>query len=93
MLQEKQSRKTYPSEVTDEPWTVVAPRLPPAPSSPRGGRPRQVDLRAVLHPMRSRHRSGCQGEMWPHDLLPTSPVYASCAPWRADGTWTQVVTA
>jgi transposase len=93
MLQEKQSRKAYPSEVTDEPWTVVAPRLPPATSSPRGGRPRQVDLRAVLHTMRSRHRSGCQGEMWPHDLLPKSTVSDYFAQWRDDGTWTQVVTA
>jgi putative transposase len=93
MLKEHQSRKKYPSDVTDEQWTLVAPLLPPATSTPRGGRPRQVDRREVLHPIRSRHRSGCQWEMLPHDRLPTSTVYDYCAPWRDDGTWTQGVAA
>ena len=93
MLQENQFRKVYPSDVTDEQWTLVAPLLPPAQSSPRGGRPRQVDLREVLNTIRYLHRSGCQWDMLPHDLLPKSPVYDSFAQWRDDGTWTKVVTA
>jgi transposase len=93
MLQENQSRKVYPSDVTDEQWTLVAPLLPPAQSSPRGGRPRQVDLREVLNTMRYLHRSGCQWDMLPHDLLPKSTVYDYFAQWRDDGTWTKVVTA
>ncbi len=93
MLQENQSRKVYPSDVTDEQWTLVAPLLPPAQSSPRGGRPRQVDLREVLNTIRYLHRSGCQWDMLPHDLLPKSTVYDSFAQWRDDGTWTKVVTA
>ena len=93
MLKENQSRKIDPSEVTDEPWALVAPLLPPAQSNPRGGRPRQVDLRAVLHTIRYLHRSGCQWDMLPHDLLPKSTVYDACAPWRDDGTGTKVVTA
>ena len=39
------------------------------------------------------HRSGCQGDMLPHDLLPKSTAYDSFAPWRDDGTWDKVVTA
>ena len=93
MLKENQSRKVYPSDVTDEQWTLVAPLLPPAQSSPRGGRPRQVDLREVLNTIRYLHRSGCQWDMLPHDLLPKSTVYDYFAQWRDDGTWTTVVTA
>jgi transposase len=52
MLPEDQSRKKYVSDLTDEQWTLVAPLLPPAKSSPRGGRPRQVDLREVLNTIR-----------------------------------------
>jgi putative transposase len=89
MLKEYQSRKKYPSDVTDEPWTLVAPLLPPAQSNPRGGRPRQVDRREVLNTIRYLPRSGCQWDMLPHDLLPTSTVYDYFAPWRDDGTWTK----
>ena len=93
MLKAYQSRKRYPSDVTDEQWTLVAPLLPPAKSNPHGGRPRQVDLRAVLNTMRYLHRSGCQWDRLPHDLLPKSTVYDYVAPWRDDGTWTKVVAA
>ena len=93
MLKENQSRKAYPSDVTDEPWTLVAPRLPPAQSSPRGGRPRQVDLREVLNTIRYLHRRGCQWDMLPHDLLPKRTADDDCAQGRDDGTWTKVVTA
>jgi len=31
--------------------------------------------------------------MLPHDVLPKSTVYDSCAQWRADGTWTTMVKA
>jgi putative transposase len=92
MLQEDQSRKKYVSDLTDEQWTLVAPLLPPAKSSPRGGRPRQVDLREVLNTIRYLHRSGCQWDMLPHDLLPKSTVYDYFSQWRDDGTWTRVVT-
>src|SRR3977135_1908657 len=92
MLQEDQSRKKYVSDLKDEQWTLVAPRLPPAKSSPRGGRPRQVDLREVLNTIRYLHRSGCQWDMLPHDLLPKSTVYDYFSQWRDDGAWTKVGT-
>ena len=40
MLQKDQSRKKYPSDLTDEQWAIVAPLIPPAKSGPRGGHPR-----------------------------------------------------
>jgi len=52
MLKENQSRKNYPSDLTDTQWTRVEPLLPPAKSRQRGGRPRQVELREVLNTIR-----------------------------------------
>lgn len=93
MSQENRSRKKYPSDLTDEQWTLVAPLLPPAKPCQRGGRPRKVEMREVLNTLRSLHRSGCQWDMLPHDLLPKSTAYDYFAQWRDDGTWGKVVTA
>src|SRR5215470_8180757 len=93
MVQNAQSRKQYPSDLTDEQWAIVAPLIPPAKSSPRGGHPRQVDMRDVLNTLFYLNRSGCQWDMLPHDLLPKSTVSDYVAQWRADGTWAKMVTA
>ena len=93
MSQADRLRKTYPSDLTDEPWALVAPLIPPAKAGPRGGRPRQVERREVLNTLLSLHRSGCQWDMLPHDLLPKSTAYDYCAQWRDDGTWTKLGTA
>lgn len=91
MFQKDGPRKKYPSDLTDEQWALVAPLIPPAKQNPRGGRPRQVDMREVLNTLLSLNRSGCQWHMLPHDLLPKSTVYDSFAQWRDDGTWTTIV--
>ena len=70
MVQEGSSRKGYPSDLTDEQWGIVEPMIPPAKQHPRGGRPREVDMREVLNTIFYLHRSGCQWDMLPHDLLP-----------------------
>jgi putative transposase len=93
MEQKGLSRKGYPSDLTDEPWAIVEPLIPPAQQSPRGGRPREVARRAVLKTMFSLHRSGGQWDMLPHDLLPKSTVYDSVAQWRDNGTWAKMVKA
>jgi putative transposase len=93
MGQEGSSRKVYPSDLTDEQWAIVEPMIPPAKQNPRGGRPREVDMREVLNTMFSLNRSGCQWDMLPHDLLPKSTVYDSFAQWRDDGTWAKMVKA
>src|SRR5919109_682611 len=91
MVQEGQVRKKYPSDLTDEQWAIVAPLIPPAKRSPRGGRPREVDMREVLNTLFYLNRSGCQWEMLPHDLLPKSTVYDYFVQWRDDGTWAKLV--
>jgi putative transposase len=93
MVHKDCSRKKYPSDLTDEQWALVAPLIPPAKQNPRGGRPRQVDMREVLNTLLYLNRSGCQWHMLPHDLLPKSTVYDYFAQWRDDGTWTKIVQA
>src|SRR5262249_44655635 len=93
MSQKDCSRKRYPSDLTDEQWAIVALLVPPLKASPRGGRPRQVEMREVLNTLLYLNRSGCQWDMLPHDLLPKSTVYDYFVPWRDDGTWTKMVTA
>jgi len=91
MVQTGQRRKQYPSDLTDEQWAIMEPLIPPAKRSPRGGRPRKVHMREVLHTLFYLNRSGCQWEMLPHDLLPKSTVYDYFMQWRDDGTWAKLV--
>jgi putative transposase len=93
MFKKDRSRKKYPSDLTDEQWAIVEPLIPPGKQNPRGGRPRQVDMREVLNTLFYLNRSGCQWDMLPHDLLPKSTVYDYFAQWRDDGTWAKVVKA
>ena len=93
MLKKDQSRKKYPSDLTDEQWAIVAPLIPPAKSGPRGGHPRQVDMREVLNTLFYLNRSGCQWDMLPHALLPKSTVYDYFAQGRDDGTWAKLMKA
>src|SRR5919109_1106888 len=93
MSKADRSRKTYPSDLTDEQWAIVAPLIPPAKAGLRGGHPRQVDMREVLNTLFYLNRSGCQWDMLPHDVLPKSTVYDYFAHWRDDGTWAKMVKA
>src|SRR5205823_12328812 len=91
MDQEGLCRKKYPSDLTDEQWAIVSPMIPPAKQNPRGGRPREVDMREVLNTLLYLNRSGCQWDLLPHDLLPKSTVYDYFSQWRDDGTWQQML--
>jgi putative transposase len=93
MLKKDHARKKYVSDLTDAQWAIVEPLIPPAKQNPRGGRPRQVEIREVLNTIFSLNRSGCQWEMLLHDLLPKSTVYDYFAQWRDDGTWGTLVKA
>ena len=55
----------YPSDLTDDEWTLVAPLIPPA---KRGGRKRKVDVREVLNGIFYVAATGCQWRALPKDL-------------------------
>ena len=78
------SRKSYPSDLTDEQWEILGPLLPPAKP---GGRPRTVDLREVVNGILYLLRSGCPWRMVPHDLPPCRPCTSTSAvgPWMERG--------
>jgi putative transposase len=82
-------RKPYPSDLTDEQWEIIEPLIPVN----SVGRPREVEMRAVLNTIFYQNRSGCQWDMLPHDLLPKSTVYDYFAQWRDDGTWQEILDA
>jgi putative transposase len=82
------NRKAYPTDLTDEQWSIIEPLIPPA---KHGGRPRTVNMREVINTCLYLNRAGCQWDMLPNDLLPKSTVYAYFAEWRDDGTWQQMV--
>ena len=73
----------YPSDLTDEEWSHVAPLIPPA---KRGGRRREVDVREVLNGVMYVLSTGCQWAYVPKDLPPSSTVYHYFALWTYDGT-------
>ena len=76
-------RKPYPTDLTDEQWTLLEPLLPAAKP---GGRPRSVDLREITNAMLYLLRTGCPWRSLPHDLPPWGTVWASFRRWRDDGT-------
>src|SRR5215211_7194289 len=82
-------RKPYPSDLTDEQWTIIEPLIP----VPTVGRPRINDMREVLNAVFYLNRSGCQWDMLPNDLPARSTVYDYFARWRDDGTWQGMMDA
>jgi putative transposase len=83
-------RKSYPTDLTDPQWDLIRPLLPEAKP---GGRPRSVDLRAVLDGIFYVVRGGVPWRMLPHDLPPWGTVHFYYRKWRLDGTWAKVLDA
>jgi putative transposase len=74
--------QSYPSDVTDEQWRLIAAHLPVS----RGGRPRTTDLRDVVDAIFYVLRTGCQWRYLPKDFPPKSTVWRYFDAWRHDGT-------
>jgi len=73
----------YPSDLTDEQWSLIEPHIPAAPP---GGRPRKTDMRDVADAILYILRTGCQWRYLPGDLPPKSTVWRYFDRWRHDGT-------
>jgi putative transposase len=83
-------RKSYPSDLTDPQWELVAPLIP----APRpGGRPRSADMREVVNGILYLDREGCTWRALPHDLPPWRTCYNYMRQWADDGTWDGMVKA
>jgi len=77
------SKLRYPSDLTDEEWALIGPRIPPA---KRGGNKRAVDVRAVVNGVMYILSTGCQWAALPKDLPPRSTVNDYFRRWDYDGT-------
>ncbi|MBY0514875.1 MAG: IS5 family transposase [Gemmataceae bacterium] len=85
------SRKSYPTDLTDEQWERLAPLLPnPESGTPPGGHPVVVDRREVVDATFYLLRSGTAWRMLPHDFPPWQTVYTRFRLWRLDVTWEKV---
>jgi len=73
----------YPSDLTDDEWTLILPLIPPA---KHGGRKREVNLREVLNGVLYVLATGCQWRALPKDLPPKSTVHGYLMLWDWDGT-------
>jgi putative transposase len=81
------TRQPYPSDLSDAEWDILKPLLP----KPKGfGHPVEVDFREILNGIFYVQRTGCQWEMMPHDLPPSSTVYSYFRKWQRKGIWQQM---
>jgi len=85
--------QTYPSDLTDAEWAIVAPLIPETTGKGRGrGRPRTVNLRQILNALFYLDRTGCQWDYLPRDMPNRNTVRYYYDVWRTDGTWERIHT-
>jgi len=76
--------RSYPTDMSDAQWELLQPLLPVVKP---GGRPRSVDLRAVMNAIFYIVVAGCAWRMLPKDFPKWQTVYHYFRAWRLDGTW------
>jgi putative transposase len=83
-MAEQSARKPYPTDLTDEQWSLLEPLLqrPPGP-----GHPTVVELREVVNALLYQVRTGCPWRLLPHDFPHWSAVRYYFDAWTLDGTW------
>ena len=81
-------RQTYPSDVSDDEWSFVAPYLTlMTEDAPQ----REHSLREVFNGLRWIVRTGAQWRMMPHDLPPWAAVYQQTQRWLKAGVFEAIV--
>lgn len=79
----------YPSDLTDEQWELVEPIVSSKSVEElyKGGRPRTVDLRAIVNALVYMDRTGIQWRYFPSDFPPSGTIRYYFDKWTWDGTW------
>jgi len=83
--------ESYPSDLTDEGWEIIAGLDINKHWGP--GRPRRLELRAVINAILYVLRTGCAWRYLPKDYPKYQSVYYHYRKWCRDGTWEAVNTA
>jgi putative transposase len=77
----------YPSDLTDRQWNCIKELIP---SAKPGGRPRSLEMRAVINAILYSVVSGCQWRMLPREYPAWQSVYTYFRTFRDDGTWHRI---
>ncbi len=81
---DSETRKSYPSDVSDAEWEFLIPYL----TLMRADAPqREYDLRDVFDALRYVVKTGCQWDFLPHDFPPWSAVYQQARRWVTAGVF------
>ncbi|MEJ7816933.1 MAG: transposase, partial [Rubrobacter sp.] len=75
----RESRSSYPTDLTDAEWHQIVPHLP---DKNLCGRPRKHPVREVLDAIFYVIRGGCAWRLVPHDFPPWGTVYYWFRQWR-----------
>ena len=81
------SRKSYPSDLSDQEWALLEPYVPAVKS---GGRPAEYSRREIVNGILYVLRGGGSWRMLPHDFPPWDTVYGYFNRWRKAGVWEQI---
>jgi transposase len=81
-------RKLYPSDLSDEQWSLIEPVITAWKDRHRSVSDHQgaYDMREIVNAILYQGRTGCQWAYLPHDLPSKSATYYYFAAWRDDGT-------
>ncbi len=82
------TRKPYPSDVSDDEWAFAAPYLT---LMKEDGPPREHSLREVFNGLRWVVRSGAEWRLMPHDQPPWHTVYQRTQRWLRAGVFEAMV--
>jgi putative transposase len=79
--------RRYPTDATDDQWTMIRPLVE---RERQMGRPTEVDLREVVNALLYLTRTGCQWRMLPIDFPNHNTVRYYFDAWTLDGTFERI---
>jgi putative transposase len=82
-----QTRRSYPSDLTDQQWELIKEMIPIARS---GGRPRTTEVRFVVNAILYLTRTGCAWRYLPNEYPPYKTVYDYFSKWKSQGIWRKI---
>jgi putative transposase len=83
-------RKSYPSDLTDAQWEILAPFIP----EPGAGSPREpVSRREIVNGILYVRRTGGSWRQMPQDLPNGKTGYHSVRRWKRDGIWEKAMSS
>jgi putative transposase len=74
----------YPTDLTDAEWDLIKHFIPPPQP---GGRPRALEMRAVVNAIFYVVDGGITWRLLPHEYPKWPSVYWYCSQWRDSGDW------